>query len=274
MNNKPYGNKNRNVMNVFDKLIGNNYIKQIDNRQLGNNVKLLSFKLSNTFPSTNIHVLDIIKLHNSIQNDKDAIKWSIVKSPRSNFLIFLLYNPHILNNKYGETFYSLLGKKDVNHEVEPFENSFQCIKNCIDKCGNVKVFKEDLFRIGQNIYYLLKIVIDDEIFVIDGEYFLSIMEESLHKFSLNIHSLKLINEKNMTDNEFYLLLCLTKEEKKTAEPEKDGNLHCDTRREFTSELNCERKNNVCWKERGLAILQMTTIAICSGATAIWGYSQM
>ena len=232
--------------------------------------------MNNKFPSTNIYFLDIIKLQKLIQKNKEPIKWSIVKSPNNNFLIFLLYHPDNIFNDDGQIFYNLLGRKEVNYNTESFDNSFQCIEKCIEKCGNVSVLKEDLFCFGQDILYMIRITMKDDIFIIDGDYFLHMLQNCLDSFDLKIKSLKLINEKQLANNEFYLLLSLRKNI--ANKEEKNRNLSvCNEAHEINEpseykENNIKINNKQCWKETGLTILQLTTIAIFSGVTAIWGYN--
>ena len=307
-------------MDIVEELQKNKRITQIDKRELGNDIKLISFQFNTKLPLTNIDFLDLIQIDNIVENiSKDnKIKWSVVKSQTSDFIILLLFHPdHIFN---GQSFYSLIGSKSRSRKT--FENSFHDIQTCFkNEIANVLVTKEDLFCFGEEIYYMMKITMTDTIFMVDCEIFLQELKSCLENFGLTIKNLKFINEPQLQSNAFFVLLCLKREIQQCEIPlnviqnkrdcksediksndirkieknmsnckikdiksddiqkilgkdeiyEKDNLRNLEIKDEQI-EIGDKTKRKEWWKETTLTILQLTSIAIFSGATAIWGYN--
>lgn len=301
-------------MDIIEEFSKDKRITQIDKRELGNDIKLISFQFNTKLSLTNIDFIDLIEIDNIVENISkvNKIKWSVVKSQTSNFIILLLFHPDYIFN--GKSFYSLIGSKPIARKT--FENSFDDIQTCFkNEIANVLVTKEDLFCFGEDIYYMMKITMTDTIFMVDCEIFLRELKSCLEIFGLKLQNLKFINEPQLQSNAFFVLLCLKRELQKCETPlnisqnessfksddmrqiqnieknvsqynDKESDVQKIFRNEAKNEKdnlrnletkdkqleNNDNKRREWWKETSLTILQLSTIAIFSGATAIWGYN--
>ena len=256
------------LLNLCNKLTSRIGVKEFDTRELCDNVNLVSCVSKRKFPSTNIFYIDLVAMQNIIRDSGEPVRWAIVKSHRTNFVLLLLRAPHTLK---GQTFYDMLGQKNVNYDVDAFDDSFHCIENCIKKCGDgIEIYKEDMYCPDPYIYYMVKISLTSNMFVIDGDYFIQILGDSIKRFSLHIVHLTLIHEKKPNDGKFTILICLKKNASKTTDAILPSiTLQTESIREEKTEDN---KNWECWKVRGMSALHVTSMTLISGIAALWGYS--